>query len=65
MTNSCDGGGICNCDANGKTWREDSGYLTDMNTLPVTELKFGDTGTYTGGIDERGFHTLGKLRCWN
>ena len=61
MTNSCAGGGKCNCDANDATWREDSGYLTDKNTLPVTELRFGDTE----GRDESGYHTLGKLRCWN
>ncbi|XP_028393218.1 neurexin-4-like [Dendronephthya gigantea] len=61
MTNSCAGGGNCNCDKNDKTWREDSGYLTDKNTLPVTELRFGDNySSY-----EKGYHTLGKLRCWN
>ena len=64
MTNSCADGWECNCDANDDTWREDSGYLTDKNTLPVTELRFGDTTTYKG-INERGYHTLGKLRCWN
>ncbi|CAB3991977.1 Hypothetical predicted protein, partial [Paramuricea clavata] len=61
MTNSCaKSGGKCNCDKNDYTWREDSGYLTDKNTLPVTELRFGDTGDYS----EKGYHTLGKLRCW-
>ena len=60
MTNSCAGGGKCNCDKNDYTWREDSGYLTDKNTLPVTELRFGDTGNSA----EKGYHTLGKLRCW-
>ena len=60
MTNSCAGGGKCNCDNNDHTWREDSGYLTDKNTLPVTELRFGDTGD----SGEKGYHTLGKLRCW-
>ena len=60
MTNSCAGGGKCNCDKNDLTWREDSGYLTDKDTLPVTELRFGDTG----GSGESGYHTLGKLRCW-
>ena len=63
MTNSCAGGGTCNCDKNDLTWREDSGYLTDKNTLPVTELRFGDTGSPT--VDEKGYHTLGKLRCWS
>ena len=62
MTNSCAGGGKCNCDKNDVTWREDSGYLTDKNTLPVTELRFGDTGQSSYG--ESGYHTLGELRCW-
>ncbi|CAB4015197.1 Hypothetical predicted protein, partial [Paramuricea clavata] len=61
MTNSCAGGGKCNCDKNDKAWREDSGYLTDKNTLPVTELRFGDTGAPSY---EKGYYTLGKLRCW-
>ena len=60
MTNSCAGGKNCNCDMNDRTWREDSGYLTDKNTLPVSELRFGDTGHYY----ESGYYTLGKLRCW-
>ena len=59
MTNSCAGGGRCNCDKNDSTWREDSGYLTDKSALPVTELKFIDLG---GG--EFGYFTLGRLRCW-
>ncbi|XP_028393389.1 uncharacterized protein LOC114517771 [Dendronephthya gigantea] len=63
MNNSCAGGKKCNCDKNDATWREDSGYLTDKNTLPVTQLRFGDTGI-RDGVDERGYHTLGKLRCW-
>jgi hypothetical protein len=61
MTNSCAGGWKCNCDKNDETWREDSGYLTDKNTLPVTELRFGDAGDPSY---EKGYHTLGKLRCW-
>ena len=60
MTNSCTGGRKCNCDKNDGTWREDSGYLTDKNTLPVSELRFGDTGD----SHESAYHTLGKLRCW-
>ena len=60
MTNSCSGGGKCNCDKNDRVWREDSGYLTNKNTLPVTELRFGDLGD----SHEAGYHTLGKLRCW-
>ena len=47
----------CNCDKNDSAWRKDSGYLTDKNTLPVNELRFGDTG----GDAEEEKHTLGKL----
>ena len=62
MTNSCAGGSTnCNCDANNAVWRKDSGYLTDKNTLPVSELRFGDTGD---SRKEEGYHSLGKLRCW-
>ena len=60
MTNSCAGGGRCNCDKNDRTWREDSGYLTDKSTLPVTELKFVDLN----GSTEFGYFTVGRLRCW-
>ena len=60
MTNSCAGGRRCNCDKNDFVLREDSGFLTDKNTLPVTELRFGDTGD----TNEYGYHTLGKLLCW-
>ena len=54
------GGGKCNCDKNDRTWREDSRYLTDKSTLPVTELRFGDTGDSF----ESEYRTLGKLRSW-
>ncbi|CAB4012750.1 Hypothetical predicted protein, partial [Paramuricea clavata] len=60
MTNSCDGGGKCNCNKNDAKWREDGGLLTDKNTLPVIELQFHDLG----GSSEFGYYTLGKLRCW-
>lgn len=50
----------CNCDAQLNEWLEDSGYLTDKSTLPVTQLRFGDTG----GSNEKGYHTLGKLMCY-
>ena len=50
----------CNCDKNSGGLREDSGYVTDKNRLPVSELRFGDTGSYY----ECGYHTLGKLLCW-
>lgn len=52
---------LCNCDKNDYVWREDSGILTDKSTLPVSELRFGDTGD----SGEKGFYTLGKLKCYN
>ena len=50
----------CNCDANDDVWREDSGFLTIKSDLPVTQLRFGDTGR----AYEEGYHTLGKLECY-
>ena len=64
MTYSCaNSGSKCNCDKNDAVWREDSGLLTDKTQLPVKQLRFGDTGVY-GHIDEKGYHTLGKLKCY-
>ena len=61
MNNSCanpsDG---CNCDEDRHVWREDSGLLTDKTKLPVKQLRFGDTG----GSHEKGYHTLGKFKCY-
>ena len=51
----------CNCNANiPDVMLEDSGLLTDKTALPVSQLRFGDTGD-TG---EQGWHTLGKLYCY-
>ena len=36
-----------------------TGFLGDKSILPVSELRFGDTG----GSVEQGFHTLGKFKC--
>ncbi|CAH1272550.1 NOTCH2 [Branchiostoma lanceolatum] len=49
----------CNCDNNDNVWREDSGWLTDKNSLPVMQLNFGDTGD----AGEDAFHTLGRFTC--
>ena len=49
----------CNCDSEKSQWLEDSGFLSDKSTLPVTEMRFGDTG----GSNEKGYHTLGKFMC--
>ena len=60
MINSCANySPACNCDSNDNVWREDSGLLTDKTKLPVVQLKFGDVGGY-----EKGYHTLGKLKCY-
>ena len=68
MTNTCISQSEtekCNCDQNIDIWTEDSGYLIDKSTLPVNELRLGDTAkTVTNGDDEIGYHTLGKLQCW-
>ncbi|XP_041476506.1 uncharacterized protein LOC121424795 [Lytechinus variegatus] len=56
---TCTNGHHCNCNTNDNTWREDSGYLTDKTTLPVTEIRFGDTGDGS----ESGYYTLGPLYC--
>ena len=53
----------CNCDKNDKNWREDSGFLTIKSHLPVKQLRFGDTGG--AHLGEEGYHTLGKLECYN
>ncbi|XP_066268007.1 uncharacterized protein [Branchiostoma lanceolatum] len=50
----------CNCDANDLTWREDSGFLSHKDDLPVIQLRFGDTDASS----EEGYHTLGKLICY-
>ena len=51
---------VCNCDKNDNRWREDSGLLTDKTHLPVKQLRFGDTGDRS----EKGYHTLGKFKCY-
>ncbi|CAK8689034.1 unnamed protein product [Clavelina lepadiformis] len=50
---------VCNCDLGGTAQRVDEGFLTDGNSLPVTELQFGDNGDRS----ESGWHTLGPLIC--
>lgn len=61
MTNSCANPlKPCNCDKNDMVWREDSGLQTNKAHLPVTQLRFGDAGEG----NEQGYHTLGKLECY-
>jgi len=62
MPNSCANPSYgCNCDNNDYVWREDSGLLTDKTSLPVKQLRFGDTG-YSSR--DKGYHTLGKFKCY-
>ncbi|KXJ05295.1 Contactin-associated protein 1, partial [Exaiptasia diaphana] len=61
MTNTCShSNGGCNCGERGSGWRSDSGVLTDKTTLPVSQLRFGDTDHSS----EQAYHTLGKLKCY-
>ena len=59
LTGSCAGNRHCNCDINDVNWREDSGLLQEKEYLPVSEVRFGDTGP-----SEYGYHTVGKLKCY-
>lgn len=52
-------GGHANCEINDNVWRQDGGNVTIKGDLPVTRLRFGDTGD----ASEEGFHTLGRLMC--
>eukprot|EP00058_Branchiostoma_floridae_P005205 XP_002590693.1 hypothetical protein BRAFLDRAFT_89495 [Branchiostoma floridae] len=63
MGNCAGGQKSCNCDKNDLVWRSDEGMIRDIEALPVTRLHFGDTGDYGGGSTEKGFFTLGPLRC--
>lgn len=61
LTNSCLNPSYgCNCDANEDEWQEDNGFLTEKSDLPVLQLRFGDTGSSI----EKGYHTLGKFKCY-
>ena len=61
MTNTCEGGGGCNCKSGdpGRR-RNDSGLLTDRFSLPVTQLRFAHSST----SNSEGYYTLGKLKCY-
>jgi contactin associated protein-like 2 len=51
----------CNCDADLETWQIDGGEITEMEHLPVKQLRFGDTGN---PLDEKeGRYSLGPLVC--
>ncbi|XP_013392548.1 uncharacterized protein LOC106160472 [Lingula anatina] len=48
----------CNCDKNDNVWRSDEGNITESGYLPISMIKFGDTGA-----GEQGYHTVGPLTC--
>ncbi|KAM9712159.1 contactin-associated protein-like 2a isoform 2-T2 [Menidia menidia] len=49
----------CNCDADSKQWREDSGLLINKEHLPVSQVAVGDTNR--PGSEAK--LTVGPLRC--
>ncbi|CAL1283053.1 unnamed protein product [Larinioides sclopetarius] len=50
----------CNCDGLPRFEKAvDEGNLTDKNTLPVKEVRFG----YTAGTGQFGYHSIGPLIC--
>lgn len=60
LTNSCIVSSIkCNVDKNDDSHQMDEGDITDKESLPVTEIRLGDTGDSS----EYGYHTLGKVEC--
>ena len=52
-------GKLCNCDANDAVLRFDEGFILDKGRLPLTEVRFGDTGDSS----EYGSYRIGALEC--
>ena len=46
---------------NDDVWRFDEGYVTEKSRLPITEVRFGDTGS----ANEEAKHTIGRLECFD
>lgn len=51
----------CNCDSGLEAWTSDGGDITQMEHLPVKQVRFGDTGHPLD--DKEGRYTLGPLIC--
>lgn len=51
----------CNCDAGSSVPASDSGYLSEKFHLPVTQVRFGDTGTIED--DKEGRFRVGPVVC--
>ncbi|XP_072032928.1 neurexin-4-like [Amphiura filiformis] len=49
----------CDCDWNLIQWNQDEGELTDKSTLPVKQLRLGETGS----LGEKVQYTVGSLEC--
>ena len=52
-------GGTANCDINDNVWRQDGGWVTEKDALPVSSLQFGDVSP----PNEEGKLTVGPLLC--
>eukprot|EP00795_Rhopilema_esculentum_P001530 gene1530-15976_t len=52
----------CNCDVGDRQWRNDEGYLTDKDSLPVTMVQFSID--QQKGRSQRSFFTVGQLECF-
>ncbi|XP_071957001.1 contactin-associated protein-like 2 [Antedon mediterranea] len=50
---------VCECNINDNILRKDEGYIDDISTLPVMELRHGDTGHSW----EYGISTIGPIEC--
>lgn len=49
----------CNCDYNDYYWRQDIGYITEIDKLPIRRVYYGGQTTDLS----LGFHSVGELRC--
>lgn len=52
----------CNCDIGDMQWRNDKGFLTDKDALPVTMVQFSID--QQKGTTQRSTFTLGQLECF-
>ncbi|XP_071941204.1 uncharacterized protein [Antedon mediterranea] len=49
----------CNCQINDNVWREDSGYITSKEDLPMKEILISDTDDSV----EKAYFSVGPLEC--
>ena len=61
MTDTCVGGGKCNCNnMHREERRSDSGLLSEKSSLPVIQLRFGDVDEPR----EDAYYSLEKFKCY-